>query len=90
MPVSMKGIPRKLVETIVENNGNDPSRWNQELRDLFDTTIEPELCSTPISGKVDKFLNPTFTTTGRLTEPKGTSVWKSCATLGGNLPPPTT
>jgi len=60
MPVSMKGIPRKLVETIVENNGNDPSRWNQELRDLFDTTIEPELCSTPISGKVDKFLNPDF------------------------------
>lgn len=60
MPVSMKGIPRKLVETIVENNGNDPSRWNQELQDLFDTTIEPELCSTPISGKVDKFLNPDF------------------------------
>jgi hypothetical protein len=48
------------MENIVEQNGNDPSRWNQELRDLFDTTIEPELVSAPISGKVDKFLNPDY------------------------------
>lgn len=48
------------MENIVENNGNDPSKWNQELRDLFDTTIEPELVSTPISGKVDKFLNTDY------------------------------
>jgi hypothetical protein len=60
MPVSVRGLPRKLVESIVESNGPDTSKWNQELRDMFDTSIEPELCSTPISGKVDKFLNPDF------------------------------
>jgi hypothetical protein len=60
MAISVKGIPRKLLETIVENNGTDPSKWNQELRDLFDTTIEPELVSTPISGKIDKFFNTDY------------------------------
>lgn len=60
MSISLKNLPRKVLEGIVENNGNDMSRWTQELRDLFDTTIEPELVSTPISGKVDKFLNTDF------------------------------
>lgn len=60
MGISLKGVPRKVLENVVENNGNDPSKWNQELQDLFDTTIEAELVSTPISGKVDKFLNTDF------------------------------
>src|ERR1700730_15489525 len=57
MPLSFENVPNKTLENIFEQNGNDPSKWNQELRDLFDTTIEPELVSAPISGKVDKFLN---------------------------------
>lgn len=60
MSISLKTLPRKLLENIVDNNGNDTSKWNQELRDLFDTTIEPELVSAPISGKVDKFLNTDY------------------------------
>lgn len=60
MAISVKGISRKVIETIVDNNGNDASKWNQELQDLFDTTIEPELVSAPISGKVDKFLNTDY------------------------------
>jgi hypothetical protein len=60
MSLSFQNVPAKIMENIVEGNGNDPSKWNQELRDLFDTTIEPELVSSPISGKVDKFLNTDF------------------------------
>jgi len=60
MAISLRTFPAKLRESIIENNGNDPSKWNQELRDLFDTSIEPELVSAPISGKVDKFLNPDY------------------------------
>jgi len=60
MATTLRNFPRKLMENIVEANGNDPSKWNQELRDLFDTTIEAELVSIPMSGKVDKFLNPDY------------------------------
>ena len=58
--MATSGIHRQLMKHLVEENGPDQSKWNQELRDLVDPTIEARTIAPPISGKVEEFINTDY------------------------------
>jgi len=53
-------IPRKVQEQIIESHGTDTTKWNQELRDLFDPTISARQLNPPMSGQILKVKDQGF------------------------------
>ena len=53
-------LPKKLRQQLAEEHGSDTRHWNQELRDLFDVSIEARDIAPPLSGRVEKILNTDY------------------------------
>ena len=53
-------IPPKVLQQIREDHGKDPSKWPEELRDIFDTSIVARPLSAPLSGRIKIRKNTNF------------------------------
>lgn len=53
----MSTLPKPIVDKIREEQGTDPSKWSQEVQDLFNPSIQARPLELPLTGQIKLRLN---------------------------------
>lgn len=57
MPPIDPQIPKPIVKQVLEDHGQNPSMWPEELQDLMNPSVAARTLSPPISGQIQKRMN---------------------------------